>query len=81
MAKTGLTILLIFSSQKCFLSNIFEGEMFSLIYPTSLLQIFCENLLYFQVIFKIMKIADDTFLGNSECEWVNTGEMGQVAGM
>ena len=42
------------------------------ILPTTLLQIFCENLLYFQVIFKSMKIADDTFLGNSECEWVNT---------
>ena len=45
--------------------------MFIRILPTTLLQIFCENLLYFQVIFKSMKIADDTFLGNSECEWVN----------
>ena len=53
-----------------FLSKIFEGEMFIRILPTTLLQIFCENLLYFQVIFKSMKIADDTFLGNSECEWV-----------
>ena len=69
-AKTGLTILLIFSSQKCFLSKVFEGEMFIRILPTTLFQIFCENLLYFQVIFKSMKIADDTFLGNSECEWV-----------
>ena len=50
--------------------------MFIRILPTTLLQIFCENLLYFQVIFKSMKIADDTFLGNSECEWVNTGELG-----
>ena len=41
------------------------------ILPTTPLQIFCENLLYFQVIIKTMKIADDTFLGNSECEWVN----------
>ena len=55
---------------KAFLSKIFEGEMFIRILPTTLLQIFCENLLYFQVIFKGMKIADDTFLGNSECEWV-----------
>ena len=54
-----------------FLSKIFEGEMFIRILPTTLLQIFCENLFYFQVIFKSMKIADDTFLGNSECEWVN----------
>ena len=37
--------------------------MFIRILPTTLLQIFCENLLYFQVIFKSMKIADDTFLG------------------
>ena len=48
----------------------FEGEMFIRILQTTLLQIFCKNLLYFQVIFKSMKIADDTFLGNSECEWV-----------
>ena len=44
--------------------------MFIRILRTTLLQIFCENLLYSQVIFKRMKIADDTFLGNSECEWV-----------
>ena len=36
--------------------------MFTRILPTTLLQIFCENLLYFQVIFKSMKIADDTLL-------------------
>ena len=46
--------------------------MFIRILPTTLLQIFCEILLYFQVIDKSMKIADDTFLGNSECEWVKT---------
>ena len=46
--------------------------MFIRILPTTLLQIFCENLLYFQVIYKSMKIADNTFLENSECEWVNT---------
>ena len=40
------------------------------ILPTTLLQIFCENLLNFQIISKSMKIADNTFLGNSECEWV-----------
>ena len=56
---------------KAFLSKRFEGEMFIRILPTTLLQIFCENLLYFQVIFKSMKIADDTFLGKSDCEWVN----------
>ena len=41
--------------------------------PTTLLEIYNENLLYFQVIFKSMKIADDTFLGNSECEWLLKG--------
>ena len=55
---------------KAFLSKLFEGEMFIRILPTTLLQIFRENLLYFQVIFKSMKIADNTFPGNSECEWV-----------
>ena len=67
-----MTILFIFSSQKRFYQKIFEGEMFIRILPTTLFQIFCENLLYFQVIFKSMKIADDTFLGNSACEWVKT---------
>ena len=56
---------------KAFLSKIFEGEMFIRILPTTLLQIFFENLLNFQVIFKSITIADNTFLGNSECEWVN----------
>ena len=37
---------------------------------TTLLQIFCELLLYSQVIFNIMRVADDAFLWNSECEWV-----------
>ena len=46
--------------------------MFIRILPTTPLQIFCENLLYFYVIFKSMKVADDTFLGNSEWKWVNT---------
>ena len=74
-AKTGLTILLIFSSQKRFYQKIFEEEMFIRILPTTLLQIFCENLLYFQVILKSMKIADDTYLGNSECEWLFSYEL------
>ena len=33
------------------------------------LQIFWELFLYSQVIFKSMKVADDTFYRNSECEW------------
>ena len=37
---------------------------------TTLLQIFCELKLYSQVIFKSMRVADDTFKRNSECEWV-----------
>ena len=39
-------------------------------HATTLLQIFCELLLYSQVNFKSMRVADDTFLWNSECEWV-----------
>ena len=37
---------------------------------TNLLQIFCELSLYTQVIFKSMRVADDTFQITSECEWV-----------
>ena len=40
--------------------------MFIRILPTTLLQIFCENLLHFQVIFKSMKVADDTSRGTLE---------------
>ena len=45
--------------------------MFIRVLPTTLLQIFCENLLYSKVIFKSMKVADNIFYKNSECEWVN----------
>ena len=38
---------------------------------TTLLQMFCELLLYSQVILKGMRVADDTFWRNSKCEWVN----------
>ena len=37
---------------------------------TTLLQIFSELTLYSQVISKSIKVADDTFQSNSECEWV-----------
>ena len=73
-AKTGLTFFVNIFLTKAFLLRIFEGEMFIRILPTTLLQIFCENLLYIQVIFKSLRIADDTFLGNSECEWVKSGK-------
>ena len=55
--------------------------MFIRILPTTVLQIFCESLLYFQVIFKSVKIADDTFPGNSECEWVRGGRVQNIGGM
>ena len=45
--------------------------MFTRILPTTLPQIFCENLLYFQVIFKSMKIADDTFLATLSVNGLN----------
>ena len=38
---------------------------------TTLRQIFYEILLCSQVIFKSMKVADDTFQRNYECLWVN----------
>ena len=37
---------------------------------TNLLQIFCELLLYSQVICKSMRVPDDTFWRRSKCEWV-----------
>ena len=36
---------------------------------TTHLQIFCELVLYSEVIFKSMRVADDTFYRNSEGEW------------
>ena len=39
----------------------FEGEMLIKSQATTLLQIYCELLLYSQDIFKSMKVADDTF--------------------
>ena len=39
-------------------------------HTSSLVQIFCSILLYSLVISKNMKVADDTFKSNSECEWV-----------
>ena len=38
---------------------------------TTLLQIYSELSLYFQVIFKSMRVADNTFYNDFECEWVN----------
>ena len=58
-AKRDLTIMEIFYLQKHFL--IFEGEMLIRSRTTTLHQIFCELLLHSQVIFKSMKVADDTF--------------------
>ena len=52
----------------------FEGEMFIRSQITTLLQIFSELSLYSQVIFKSMKVADDTSGGTLECEWVTTAD-------
>ena len=56
---------------KSIIWKIFEGEMLTRSQTATLLQIFCKISLYSQVIFKSMKVADGTFLRNSECEWVN----------
>ena len=69
-AKRDLTILEIFSLQKHFFLNIWEGMLIRR-QTTYLLQIFCEISLYFQVVFKSMKAADDIWRGTRECEWVN----------
>ena len=68
-AKTGLTILEIFSNKSIFW-KIIEGKMLDRSQTTTLLQEFCELLLSFKVILKSMKVADDTFSRISECEWV-----------
>ena len=41
---------------------------------TTFLKIFCELLLNFQIIYISMRVADDTFQRNSECEWVKDSE-------
>ena len=46
-------------TQKSIFLKTFEGEMLIRSQTTTLLQIFCEMLLYSQVIFKSMKLADD----------------------
>ena len=43
-------------------------------HTTNLLQISYELLLYSQVIFKSMKVPDDTFWRKSKCEWVKLGK-------
>ena len=42
---------------------------------TTLLQNFCELSLPAQVIFESMRVADNTFKVNSECEWVKTSHL------
>ena len=48
----------------------FEREMSIRRHTTNLLQIFCEILLHYRVIFKSMNVADDISRGTLECEWV-----------
>ena len=67
--KTGLAILKIFRLQNIFWKTL-EGAMLTRSQTRSPLQIFWEFLLNSKVIFKSMRIADDTFKRSSECEWV-----------
>ena len=55
---------------EAFSEKTFEGEMLIRGKISTLLQIFCELKLYTQVIFKSMRVADDTFQSTSESEWV-----------
>ena len=54
--------------KKAFFMRTFEEEMLIRSHTTTLIQIFCELLLNYQVIFKGVRVADDTFFRNSECE-------------
>ena len=65
----------VYFSIKSIFRKIFEGEMLIRSQTTTLLLIFCELLLYSQVIFKSMKVADDTSKSNSECEWVKMARL------
>ena len=65
-AKTGLTILLIFSSQKRFYQKYLKEKCLSEYYQQLSFKYFVRICFISKFIFKSMKIADDTFLGNSE---------------
>ena len=47
-------------------------------HKTTLIQIICKHSLNSQVIFKSIKVADDTLFRNYECEWVNEGTVYSV---
>ena len=66
-AETGQTILDIFLVKASFEKHFQEGEVWIRTLSTTLLEIFCEFMLYLQVIFKSRKESDDIFPGNSEC--------------
>ena len=51
-----------------------DGEMLIIIRILTLIQIFCELILYFRVIFKRMRVADDAFPRNPEWERVKKRE-------
>ena len=69
-AKRGLTIWKYLNYKHIFLKT-FEGGKIITSQTRTLLQIFCEFLLYLKDIFKSMRVADDTFYRNSKFEWVN----------
>ena len=47
--------------------------MFIISQITTLVEIFCEFLLNSEVINKSIRVADDAFERNSECNWVKLG--------
>ena len=69
-AKTGLTIFVNILPTDAFSGKHFKGMLIRS-KKSTLLQIFCELSLYIQVIFKSMRVANDTFQSTSKCEWVN----------
>ena len=54
------------SSSNIFLTiqKIFDGELFIRTLSTTLLQIFCDFMLHFKVIFESLKVPDDTCRGD-----------------
>ena len=58
-----------FTLKSIFLKTL-EGEILIRYQTTTFHQIFSELSIYFPVILKSMKVADDTFSNKSDCEWI-----------
>ena len=68
VARSGLTILEVSNLQMQFWKKYLK-RMVIRNETTTILKVFCELSLYFEVIFQSMAKADDSFRRTSECEW------------